>query len=171
MFAALVRRLPQALRRRCLITPDVILRWHAVCCARSGEPARTATDRRRDRRADRADGDGQSSWGYRRVQGELLKLGRRVGTSTIRRILQRHRIPPAALLHTDTGWRQFLRAQAATMLAVDFFHVDCGDTAAALRPVRTRGRQPLSTHTGITAHPDGPWTQRARNLVMTSASR
>ena len=148
VFAALIRRLPASLRGHRLVTPATVLRWHRRLARKWTYPNRSGRPPLDDTLAaliERMASENQS-WGYQRIQGELLKLGYSVGASTIRRILKLRRIPPALLRSTDTSWRRFLGSQASTMLAVDFFHVDCAVTLKRICLLRPRSPQPLRPH-------------------------
>jgi putative transposase len=107
VLAALIRLLPGWLRAHRLVTPGTVLRWHRrlvtrkwTCPHRTGRPPVSAEVAALiERLATENDG-----WGYKRIQGELLKLGYRVGTSTIRRVLKALKIPPAPERRTDRRW-------------------------------------------------------------------
>jgi putative transposase len=103
-------------------------------------------------------------WGYRRIQGELKKLGVLVSATSIRTVLRGNGLGPAPRRASVT-WRAFLRAQAAGIVAADFFTVETVrlTTLYVLFFIELGTRQVRLA--GVTRHPDGSWVvQRAREL-------
>jgi hypothetical protein len=170
-LAALTRVLPQPRRRGLIVTPQTLLRWHRELVRR-----KWTQPRRRRGRPPVDERIGQlvlrfarenPGWGYPRIAGELRKLGLRVSPSTVRRILLANQLGPAPR-RSGPSWRQFLRRQAASMLACDFFTVE----TLSLRRFYVLFFIELESRrvhlAGCTTNPSGAWvTQQARNLSFT----
>ena len=169
VLAALSRMLPRPSWNRLFVRPETLLRWHQdlvrrrwTCPHRRGRPGVALELRALVLRLAREN----PTWGYRRIHGELCRLGYRIGASTVWAILQRTGVDPAPKRSALT-WRQFLRAQAKDVLAVDFFTVDTVflQRLYVLFVIEVASRR---VHVlGVTPHPVGDWVaQQARNLLM-----
>jgi transposase len=128
LLAALLHWLPRDVLRqfRLLVRPETVLRWHrdlvAARHARLSRPKRPGRPRtiRSVRTLVLRLARENSSWGYRRIHGELLVLGVKVAASTVWEILHAAGIDPAPDRRSE-GWAAFLRSQAQAILAADFF--------------------------------------------------
>jgi putative transposase len=175
VVAALARMLPRDRRGSLFVRPETIRRWHRALVARRwtyphrspGRPATDADLRALIVRLAREN----PGWGYRRIQGELARLGIRIAASTVWSILQQSGIEPAPRRSAQT-WRAFLRAQASGIVACDFFTIDTVllRRLYALVFIEHSTRQVYLA--GITANPTGEWaTQQARNIIETFVDR
>jgi len=154
-----------------IVKPATVIGWHRRLVTRhwTQPPARTSgrppVDPDIRRLAIRLAGE-NPDWGYRRVHGELGRLGHHVAASTVWKILRAAGIDPTRD-RTGPTWMEFIRSQAAGIIATDFA---CVDTAMLRRfhvlfviEVHTRRVHLV----GITTNPTGLWTtQAARNFLQ-----
>ena len=171
ILAALRERLPRTAWAAILVRPETVLGWHRNLVRRKwaaygmrprrGRPPLTEECRELIIRMAREN----PRWGYFRIRGELIKLGRTVSATAIRSVLRRARIPPAGR-RSQLTWKQFLAAHAETLVATDFFSVDTVflKRLYVLMFVHLGSRRVLAA--ACTAEPNGEWvTQQARNLA------
>jgi putative transposase len=166
LLAAFSRVLSRrAWKRSAFVTPATLLRWHRELVARRwtyphrrpGRPPTAAEVRELVVRLAREN----PSWGYRRIQGELVGLGVKLAASTVGTILKEAGIEPAPK-RLETSWTDFLRQQAASILECDFLTVD----TLFLKRFYVLFFIELATRrvrlAGITTNPDDAWvTQQA----------
>jgi len=160
-------------RQKRFVQPETLLRWHRDLVRRKWtyahrRPGRPALPTGTVSLVIRLARD-NPTWGYRRIHGELAATGVRLAPSTVWAILRRHGVDPVPRRSSPT-WSEFLKAQATTMLACDFFTVD----TVLLRRLYVLFFIEIDTRrihlSGVTANPVGEWvTQQARNLSFVLA--
>ena len=177
VWLAALRRIP---RRRWIdvfpVTPATLLAWHRKLAgnkydtSKRREPGRPPTVPSIARLVVRLAQE-NPLWGHRRIHGELTKLGLTVAPSTVWEILHAAGIDPAPRRSGPT-WRQFLAAQAAGIVAVDFLHVDTVLLKRLYVLVFIEHGTRRMHLGGVTANPTGDWTvQQARNLALSLDER
>ena len=176
-FTALARLIPRGRWAEVFpVTPATLLAWHRRLAARKYDtskrrkPGRPPAIRSIARLVVRLAKE-NPLWGYRRIHGELTKLGVKVAPSTVYEILRAAGIGPAPRRSGPT-WRQFLHAQAAGILAVGFLHVDTVLLKRLHVLVFIEHGTRRMHFGGVTAKPTGEWTvQQARNLALSLGER
>jgi putative transposase len=170
LLAAAAVHLPRPQRALLLVTPRTLLRWHRALmrrkwrqpASRVGRPPLSPEVRELVLRLAREN----PRWGHRRICGELAKLGFRASPTSIRRLLGRARLEPAPR-RAGPSWREFLRSQAAGIIACDFFTVE---TVLLRRLYVLFFIEHASRRVWLascTRNPTGEWvTQHARNLGL-----
>jgi hypothetical protein len=126
-LAAASRMVPRARWRSFFVTPDTLLRWHRRLVARRwtypihrpGRPLIADEIRQLVLRLAREN----PRWGYQRIAGEIVGLGYTVSATTVRTLIRTAGLGPAGE-RSQVAWRDFIRAQAASLIACDFFTVD-----------------------------------------------
>ena len=169
VMAALARLLPKRLWLHRIVTPGTLLAWHRRIVKNkwtypnaTGRPPVPEEVRELVRRLARQN----PRWGHRRIQGELLGLGYRIGAGTIRRILAARRAhartaPDVTHLAAVPGLPG-IRDPGVRLPALDTVFLKRLYVLFVME-IQTRRVHIL----GITAHPTGPWSaQQARNLLM-----
>jgi putative transposase len=172
LLSALSRMLPRPAWRSFLVSPETLLRWHrelvhwkwASLYARRpprGRPRQSAERQELIVRLAREN----SRWGYRPIQGELLKVGCRCSHGTVRNVLRQHGLLPAPR-RGQRSWREFVRQHADQILAVDFFTVE----TVLLQRLHVLFFLEIGSRcvhlAGCTASPTGAWVvQQARQLA------
>jgi len=165
------RALPRERWASFMVTPATLLRWHRELVrkkwtyGRAAGPGRPPIDPEIRELIVRLARE-NPRWGAVRIQGELRKLGISVGATTIRMLLRRTGLGPAPR-RTGPSWSEFLRAQAAGIVATDFFTVE----TIWLRTLYVLVFIELGTRriflSSSTDRPGSAWvTQQARNLSM-----
>jgi putative transposase len=170
-IAALARLLPHRRRHGLLVTPATLLRWHRELVRRKWtyphpRPGRPSTDRGLRELVLRLARE-NPRWGYQRIAGELIKLGLRISPSTVRRLLASAGLEPAPR-RGAMNWPAFLRREAVSLLACDFFTVE----TVTLHRLYVLSFIELGSRrvhfAGCTTNPSKTWVvQQARNLSFT----
>ena len=171
VLAAISCVLPRPDWRSLIPRPETLLRWHRDMVRRGWAAYRRRPPRRRPMpRSELHDlilklARENEGWGYRRIVGELIKLGCRCSNMTVRKVLRRNGLETAPR-RSQRSWREFVRQHADQILATDLFHSGHGLADPALHPLLHRSGQPPSALGRLHLQPEPEWVvQQARNLA------